>query len=326
MNCAKCGNEFTGRKRKYCTKDCYLRAYGHDPDYKPEPNCLMCGKPLQKGQKKYCSNACCARAYTRRKGRVSRAVWMEKIKNPITKKEIEKQQRDLLTDKIVKRNIYITTNRQVKGSIKYNQITPDMIAEKRAQILAWREQRAEIPGPSCKVYFPVCNVCGRIFTARANGVGTCSDDCRKKKARQDNYTSNKAKKGLKERICNECGELFIPEYGDKRRGYCSNDCMTRHARRNGKHIRRERFKVAFRERVYKAQVYRRDVFRCQICKGKVNMKANVPHPLAPTMDHIIALANGGKHEPSNVRLTHFMCNSRKGDRVTDGGDQLLLFG
>jgi 5-methylcytosine-specific restriction endonuclease McrA len=250
----------------------------------------------------------------------------EKRKALLSREEKEKKYRDLLTDRIVKRTIYLMFNRREKGSIKYNQIMPEMITEKRAEILAWRDHIAELPGPSCKVYFPVCSMCGRIFTARAKNVGICSDDCHKEKARRYNFTLNKTKKGLKERVCNECGELFIPQYGDKRRGYCSNECMVRHIRRNGKHIRRERFKVAFRERVYKAQVYRRDGFRCQICHGKVNMKAKVPHPLAPTIDHIIALANGGKHEPSNVRLAHFMCNSCKGDRVTDGGDQLLLFG
>jgi 5-methylcytosine-specific restriction endonuclease McrA len=40
----------------------------------------------------------------------------------------------------------------------------------------------------------------------------------------------------------------------------------------------------------------------------------VPEPLAPTIDHIIALANGGTHEPTNVQCAHFICNATKGAR------------
>ncbi len=230
---------------------------------------------------------------------------------------LEKQGRDSLSDRIVKRAIYIGS----RGSVKYSDMTPEMIAEKRAAILEWRKRKAE-PREMIKKAWR-CKVCGKSLDFYAV---YCGDECEKEQRRRESFQRSSAKKALKERICNECGEPFTPEYGNKRRGFCSAECGARHANRNSKHVRRERFKVAFRERVYKAQIYRRDGFRCQICHGKVNMKAKVPHPLAPTMDHIIALANGGKHEPLNVRLTHFMCNSLKGDRVTDGGDQLLLFG
>ena len=321
MNCARCGEYFEGRKRKYCTKACCLRAHGNNPDYKPELLCLSCGKPLTEGQKKYCSNACCAREYSRRKGVIPIAEYLERHKALLSRDEKEKQQREQLTDRIVKRSIYIALNRKEKGSIKYNQITTEMIIEKRAEILEWRKRKAE-PREIIKKAWR-CKVCGKSLDFYAV---YCGDECEKEQRRRESFQRSSAKKVLKERICNECGEPFTPEYGNKRRGFCSDECGSRHAHRNSKHIRRERFKVAFRERVYKAQICRRDGFRCQICKGKVNMKAKVPHPLAPTMDHIIALANGGKHEPRNVRLAHFMCNSRKGDRVTDGGDQLLLFG
>ena len=232
--------------------------------------------------------------------------------------EREKLRRDSLTDSIVNKSIYI----QGHGSIKYNQITSEMIIEKREKILAWREKKAN-PQPKQKTV-KYCKICGDE-TPNSREV-YCSDKCRKEKARRDSFQRDKSKKVLTDHICNECGNVFMPEYGNKRRGFCSDECGSRHANRNRKHIRRERFNVAFRQCVYKAQIYRRDGFRCQICNGKVNMKAQVPHPLAPTIDHIIALANGGTHEPSNVRLAHFICNSIKGDRTTDGGDQLLLFG
>lgn len=41
----------------------------------------------------------------------------------------------------------------------------------------------------------------------------------------------------------------------------------------------------------------------------------MPDRLAPTLDHIIPLAAGGTHEPSNCQCAHFSCNSAKGARV-----------
>jgi 5-methylcytosine-specific restriction endonuclease McrA len=51
----------------------------------------------------------------------------------------------------------------------------------------------------------------------------------------------------------------------------------------------------------------------------------VPHPKAPVLDHILPLAQGGTHEPTNVQCAHFMCNSIKRDTVP-AVMQLMLFG
>ena len=71
-------------------------------------------------------------------------------------------------------------------------------------------------------------------------------------------------------------------------------------------------------------IYERDQWRCQLCRRKVARHKAVPHPMAPTLDHIIPLACGGTHEPTNVHTAHFICNARKGNR--GGGEQFLLFG
>ena len=53
-------------------------------------------------------------------------------------------------------------------------------------------------------------------------------------------------------------------------------------------------------------------FTCQICGKKVSVKP-VPDPKAATIDHIIPIAKGGKHEAKNCQLAHFECNWRKRD-------------
>jgi len=54
--------------------------------------------------------------------------------------------------------------------------------------------------------------------------------------------------------------------------------------------------------------------------------AVVPHPKAPTIDHVIPLSKGGTHEPANVQLAHYYCNSIKADGAWGAGEQLAMLG
>lgn len=79
-------------------------------------------------------------------------------------------------------------------------------------------------------------------------------------------------------------------------------------------------------------ILERDGYVCHLCLDPIPRVAESPvDPLAPTLDHVIPLARGGAHHPDNLAAAHFICNSRKGDRVPDGqlveeasrGDRLL---
>jgi 5-methylcytosine-specific restriction endonuclease McrA len=76
------------------------------------------------------------------------------------------------------------------------------------------------------------------------------------------------------------------------------------------------------EPIYRRRVYERDGWRCGICHLPVKQDKVVPHPLAPTLDHIVPLAAGGAHSYANVQCAHFICNSLKSDT---GPGQLRLF-
>lgn len=55
---------------------------------------------------------------------------------------------------------------------------------------------------------------------------------------------------------------------------------------------------------------------CGICGKPVDKSLKYPHPLAPTIDHIIPLEKGG--HPSDIRnlqLAHFTCNRQKSDKL-----------
>ena len=106
---------------------------------------------------------------------------------------------------------------------------------------------------------------------------------------------------------------------------CSDTCAKerlREERRQNKDRRRARKKNAFVANVYRKKVFEADGYRCHLCNKKTDPTKPAPHPKAPTVDHIIPLAAGGTHEPSNCRTACFLCNSRKGDR--GGGEQFAL--
>ena len=54
------------------------------------------------------------------------------------------------------------------------------------------------------------------------------------------------------------------------------------------------------------------------------MTKAVPHPRAPTVDHVVPIAEGGDDTRANVQLAHFLCNSTKSNG--GGVEQLALIG
>jgi 5-methylcytosine-specific restriction endonuclease McrA len=73
-------------------------------------------------------------------------------------------------------------------------------------------------------------------------------------------------------------------------------------------------------------IFERDGWRCQLCRRPVKRAATVPHPLAPTIDHVIPLALGGPDAPENVQCACFECNTHKSHGVLGPGEQLRLIG
>lgn len=249
-----------------------------------------------------------------------------------TEKEYEQKQRDILSNRIVKRNIYITEHRK-DNSFSYAHITADMILEKRAAILALRYKKEngllkkDQPKEPKKIYERKCSVCGNKFIGKTKTTTKCSDECAYKDALNKQRIKYEAEWIAPPPFeCLECGKMHQPIYGDMHDKYCSDRCAKRNGKRNQHHARRCRLTKGFRETVYKAKIWARDRYTCQICGKKVALKQKAPHPYSPSLDHIIPLSKGGTHEPKNVRLVHFIYNSLKSDGVSKNGDQLLLFG
>jgi len=139
---------------------------------------------------------------------------------------------------------------------------------------------------------------------------------------------------FKSRSCKVCNSWFLSLFAD---ACCSADCQAEWKKKSpsaienkriGRDRRRARKKDAFVENVHRKKIYEADGYRCHMCNRKCKQafvylkNSMVPHPLSPTIDHVIPLAKGGTHEPSNCRTACYQCNNRKGDR--GGGEQFAL--
>ena len=127
------------------------------------------------------------------------------------------------------------------------------------------------------------------------------------------YRSHRRQRTFRSGPCLICGTNFTSLNLDRT---CSASCQAIHAsdrKHAAKHRRRARMRDAYRADVIRSDIWTRDKFTCQLCGHALDMGEAVPHPLAPTIDHIVPLARGGTHEPSNVQAAHFLCNAVKSD-------------
>lgn len=148
---------------------------------------------------------------------------------------------------------------------------------------------------------------------------------------------------LKPRACliEECGVTFTPK-SEKQR--CCTEkhgklLWNRESRADGRQVhqpwndrrrdnyhrrRARRKKAATGARVELSAIAARDKWTCQICRKAVDRTLIWPHPMSPSLDHVVPLSKGGAHDPANVQLAHLDCNTVKGNR--GGGEQLALIG
>ena len=59
---------------------------------------------------------------------------------------------------------------------------------------------------------------------------------------------------------------------------------------------------------------------CGICGQPVDKKLKYPHPMSPSIDHIIPLEKGGHpSDLANLQLAHLYCNRQKAAKLFDAG-------
>jgi hypothetical protein len=167
----------------------------------------------------------------------------------------------------------------------------------------------------------LCRECGQP-TPKHICSATCIEARQRRLVREWYYahTSPPA-----QRTC-VCGDSIEPSAPPQQHqcGKCSEE-RRREVKRQARRRRRARERSVESEPYTLAEIAERDKYRCGICRKRVAMTKSVPHPKAPTIDHIIPISQLGPDIKTNVRLAHFWCNSVRG-AGDDEAVQLLLVG
>lgn len=182
--------------------------------------------------------------------------------------------------------------------------------------LKGQRRRYEGVGDHCVVYFKQCAACGKPFVARRSLTPVCSEECRKEIARRKTRARSAGKKEITETKCKGCGALFTPEYGNKKRMFCSTKCLKSHGLRVGKSVRRARIRGASAmDRIDPLKVFERDGWKCKLCGTPTPLIIRgFGLPNSPELDHIVPVSKGGAHTYANTQCLCRACNQAKGNK------------
>lgn len=315
MACRKCGSDWTTPKGKDCNRCPHC-------DKQQLFQARKAGRWVEPVVVKQCE--CCGREFE--------AIGLKQIKQRVLcgDEECAKQHRK---DGFKRRAAGVYVQRQVHGVSK-----PDRFCKRCGKGPLARDQKGYC-GKQC--FFEAVNAgeqrfVGRVHDAWAGLVDWAYDwkdeyqkivPCLACGALLQNTTGQR-------KFCNEaCRYRFEkPLHKECLDCGCTLNANTRYVRRcrlcssrrrlaRGKvRGRCRRHGVPFDSSVKSVLIFERDAYVCQLCAKKclstftlVNGK---PHPLSPTVDHIIAIAMGIKgHTWDNVQCACWQCNVKKGKQA-----------
>lgn len=162
---------------------------------------------------------------------------------------------------------------------------------------------------------PRCANCGAEMARRAASKFCSKPDCRAMSARE--YRARQPECSV-----DGCAKKVIAF------GLCGPHYSTQWRKNNPDKasVTRSRYRArkrgAFVEDVDSFTVFERDKWTCGICGERIPKSAKWPDVKSASVDHVVPLNCGGKHEMKNVQAAHLGCNSAKSDK--GAGDQLAL--
>lgn len=178
-----------------------------------------------------------------------------------------------------------------------------------------------------------CRICGHIVerdpsTFRQKNIlcDNCESGYKLSGARTKLlYTFLAVKDAKTPKTCKTCGGVFYSPHSNQL--YCSERCKRKAKPKTGSIRKRcRKYGVYYDPAVTRQKVFERDKYICQIC-GRPTDPSDTSWghfgANAPTIDHIVALANGGTHTWDNVQCAHAICNSYKRDLWADKFEEVL---
>lgn len=150
-----------------------------------------------------------------------------------------------------------------------------------------------------------CKHCKNQFQKRGNSH-FCSNECKKEYLEVGKIRSRTLRK------CKYCQKW---KYGFKF-NYCSDRCRKKASRITSELSRHKKYEIARRNGQFDADIdiyklIERDGEQCYLCGDTVLFNLHYNDPKYPTIEHVLAIKNGGTHSWDNVKVACRECNTRK---------------
>ena len=156
--------------------------------------------------------------------------------------------------------------------------------------------------------------------ARAKAIAKAERHELTKQRQAKRRADKEAERLLKTRLiqCEECGKVFATTRTD--RVCCSPECLRKRSNRMSSHRKDSRIKPSKRvdRDITAKKLYNRDGGVCWICGGLCDLTDYVVKDGTiicgenyPSVDHVVAICDGGEDSWENVRLAHRYCNSAR---------------
>jgi len=173
--------------------------------------------------------------------------------------------------------------------------------------------------PKAIILDKVCDWCSKIFETKIKAQRFCCIDCsRAGNALRSAELRHKTKlpKSL-DFLCDDCGQLVVSNkrVTKGRYGRFCRVCALRRRRERyrQKHLKRQQ--VLNPLRISVEVLIERDGVLCHLCGVDVDLALPRNSRFGATIDHVVPLSKGGLDVLDNLKLAHWICNIKKGNRV-----------
>lgn len=224
------------------------------------------------------------------------------------------------------KSVYSRTSQEVNAKLWHYSPGADAIVKEkcgdRFEFIGYKQHKIKMR----------CRKCGSIVERTASGVKRYNTVCEvcQENERESQRLADERKRLLcvltalveskTPKKCAVCGAEFYSQYNNQL--YCSSKCRQKNKNRRNSSIRHrcKKYGVYYDASVTPRKIFARDKYICKICGLVCNKEDDTWNgyigPYYPTVDHIVALANGGTHTWDNVQCAHAICNSYKRDLIT----------
>ena len=166
-----------------------------------------------------------------------------------------------------------------------------------------------------------CKYCHETFVTNRKEVKFCKNACRyalqlaeQVKATQAQHAANPRRFDFD---CDRCGQVVMTDICIRKTysgRYCRNCSLVK---------RRERYRIktAKRQKIMNPirisadVIIERDGNMCHLCNAEIDLTLARNSRFGATIDHVIPVSKGGADTLENMRLAHWICNIKKGNRV-----------